>query len=430
MRPSALGLAAAISLGGASAAASPEDVFGYGARTSAMGATGAAHATGAETAYHDPALASTIRAPKLTLGYGGATFALDGAGSRVRAQETAAKGIYVGAAAPIPFGGALADRVGLALALYTPSDVVVRARVLYPETPQFPLLADRTQSVTIRGALGVEVGYGLKVGIGFAALAEVTGTVTTSADATGRAATRVDNQLVATYAPTIGLAYAPPGSPFRVGATFRGKLDARFDVLVDATKLSTLPVPLFDIAGTAGYDPPELALEVARALPLSLGALPVRTSSVLAAQVVYERWRDFPGIVSPTVACSEGGPGACGIVPPAIAWRDAFALRLGAEDGFELAPGVVVFARGGAFLVTSPLPSDLPSSDAFDVATKNVVHVPTRYFDATRLAFTGGFGVAWGPFEVDTFVQLHTLLGRTDVAGAVRVFGLTGGVRF
>ena len=59
------------------AEASPEDLFGYGGRTSAMGATGVAHASGYESAWHNPALASTVRENKLTLGYGGAVFALD-----------------------------------------------------------------------------------------------------------------------------------------------------------------------------------------------------------------------------------------------------------------------------------------------------------------------------------------------------------------
>ena len=65
-----LGVASGL-LAARGAAASPEDLFGYGARTSAMGATGTAHATGYEAAWHNPALASVVRTPKLTLGYTG-----------------------------------------------------------------------------------------------------------------------------------------------------------------------------------------------------------------------------------------------------------------------------------------------------------------------------------------------------------------------
>src|SRR5687767_5265533 len=79
-RLSAFAISAAALLVSTTAGASPEDVFGYGSRTSAMGATGVAHAAGYESAWHNPSLASTIRENKLTLGYGGAVFALDAVG--------------------------------------------------------------------------------------------------------------------------------------------------------------------------------------------------------------------------------------------------------------------------------------------------------------------------------------------------------------
>jgi len=33
---------------------------------------------------------------------------------------------------PLPFGGVLKDRVSGALAFFTPTDVIVRGRILYP----------------------------------------------------------------------------------------------------------------------------------------------------------------------------------------------------------------------------------------------------------------------------------------------------------
>ncbi len=418
------------------ASASPEDVFGYGGRTSAMGATGVAHASGYETAWHNPALAATIRENELTLGFGGAVFALDAVGEGLpgRVPTQPAKGITIGAAIPVPFGGKLRDRVGIGLGFYTPTDVIVRGRVLYPETPQFPLLGDRTQSLMIRGGVGADIGYGIRAGVGFAALAEIVGTVVAATDATGRVGTRVENQLVATYAPILGATWDVPGtSKVRIGATFRGTLDARFAVIVDGTNLSSIALPLLNISGLAQYDPAQAAVEVAR----------VEKLNVVAVQAVYKKWSDFPGVLEPTVACSEGGPGACGLVPPSIDWRDTIVVRIGAEQGFALAPGVILRGRGGAFLETSALPADVPASDAFDVGTKSVVTVPTRYFDSTRLAVTTGFGVALEeplpPIDVDFFAQYHALLPRTiassslsrgESSGHVKAFGLTAGVKF
>jgi hypothetical protein len=451
--PLALGAAAALS--SARADASPEDLFGYGGRTSAMGATGVAHAAGYESAWHNPALASTIRENKLSLGYGGAVFALDGVGTGAggRVSTPAAKQLFVGADVPIPFGGKLRDRIGIALAFSTPSDVIVRGRVLYPERPQFPLLGDRSQSLTIRAGLGVDLGWGVKVGIGFAALAELVGSVVAATDASGRVGTRVEDQLVATYAPTFGVTFEPPGdSKVRVGVLYRGTLDARFSIIVDGTKLSTIPIPPFNISGVAQYDPAQLAVEVARVEPFPSGAherrSSERTSNVLAAQLVFKRWSDFPGVLEPSVVCSEGGVGACGLAPPPVAWRDTVAVRIGAEQGFEIARGVVLRARGGGFVETSALPPEVPGSDAFDVRSKGVVQVPTRYFDSTRVAVTSGLGVSierpLPPVDLDLYAQYHVLMPRTitstDAAGAplskaeasghVTVFGLIGGVKF
>ncbi len=240
------------------------------------------------------------------------------------------KGTIIGAEVPIPLGGRFANRVGLALAFYEPTDVVVRGRVLYPEKTQFPMLDNRAQSVTIRAALGVDVGYGIRLGVGFAALAEVVGTVVAATDASGRVGTRVEDQLVATYAPSFGATYdLPVAGPakWRIGATYRGTLDARFAIVIDGSKLSSLQIPLFNISGLAQYDPAQAAIEVARHDHLN----------VLAAQVVYKHWSGFPGVLEPTLVCSEGGAGGCGLTPPKIDWKDTFVVRLGADQGFEIA---------------------------------------------------------------------------------------------
>src|SRR5690606_28219221 len=121
-----------------------------------------------------------------------------GASGTVSAEPV--KGALIGAELPVPFGGALRDRVGASLAFYTPTDVIGRGRVLYPEKTQFPILSDRAQSLTIRAAVGADVGYGLRLGVGVAALAEIVGNVVAATDVTGNVGTSVETQLVATYA--------------------------------------------------------------------------------------------------------------------------------------------------------------------------------------------------------------------------------------
>lgn len=434
-----VGLLLALALGTVAtpASASPEDLFGYGGRTSAMGATGAAHATGYEAAFHNPALASSVRAPKLTLGYMGGLLRLEAQGEGLPGPTSSPpiRGTLIGAELPLPLGGALAHRIGIALAFYEPTDVVVRGRVLYPEKTQFPMLDNRAQSVTVRAAVGADIGYGIRLGVGFAALAEVVGTVVAATDATGRVGTRVEDQLVATYAPELGVSYdLPLKSPalWRVGITYRGTLDARFAIVIDGTKLSSLQIPLFNISGLAQYDPAQAAIELARREKLN----------VLAAQLVYKHWSAFPGVLEPTVVCTEGGAGACGLTPPKIDWRDTFVVRAGAEQGFGIADGAIFRARAGAFFETTPLPSELPGADAYDHSTMGVVTLPTRYFDSDRLALTLGVGLELSkplpPIDIDLFAQHHILLPHTvtsagstgESSGQIELFGLTAGVRF
>ena len=133
-RTAALAIAAALIelLSGARAAlASPEDVLGYGARSSAMGATGAADAEGYEAVHGNPALLALARARRLTLGMVEATFDLRaGPDGGRRLDYGPLRGGVIGATLPIPFGGVLTDRVTLGLGFFTPFDVVVRGRIL------------------------------------------------------------------------------------------------------------------------------------------------------------------------------------------------------------------------------------------------------------------------------------------------------------
>ncbi|KYG04117.1 hypothetical protein BE21_48385, partial [Sorangium cellulosum] len=275
------------------ARASPEDVLGFGARASAMGATGAAVAEGYEAVYANPALLSLSRERRLTLGLEGAIFDLRAGGRRLSYPPL--RGSLIGATVPIPFGGALADRVTIGLGFFAPFDVVVRGRILYPETPQFPV-ADRTQSVAAQAALGASLGRGVRVGAGFAALAALSGSVTVATDASGRVGTLVEDTLVASYGPILGASYDI--GAYRVGATFRGELAGRFDVVIRAEDLGGIAVPPLHIAGIAQYDPAQVALEVAR----------VKGPWKVAIGATYKRWSAYPGPAEATVRCPDVDP--------------------------------------------------------------------------------------------------------------------------
>lgn len=420
----ALALAAARPAG-----ASSEDVFGFGVRTMAMGATGAAVGEGYEAVWGNPALLSLARDRELTLGFLGAHFDLR-AGERI--SYDGLRGSFIGATLPVPFGGFLKDRVALGLGFFTPFDLIVRGRILYPETPQF-LIADRTQTVAVQAGLGLDIGWGIRVGGGFAALAALTGSVLVATDASGRVGTVVENTLVASYGPIIGASY-DLGDAYRIGLTFRGELVGRFNVIITVQDLGGIVVPPLNISGVAQYDPWQLALEVAR----------VKGPWKLAVGATLKHWSAYPGPAEATVRCPEVDPAtgmapaaACGaLVPEPPGYSDTVVPRVGAERTLELRPGLKGHIRGGYFFEPSPAPEQTGASNLFDNA---------------RSVFSLGYGVELGPplpgLRAEWFGQLHILHPRThtkdssvpadnagspsvETSGVIVAGGATLGVKF
>lgn len=441
----------ALTLGWVSrASASPEDIFGWGPRSPAMGGTGAASSYGADATYTNPALLSRIHRNMVSLGLSGATFDLSATGPGLPGRVSAlpAKAFTVGVEVPVPFGGLLENRVSTGFVFYTPHDALVRGRIDYPETPEYTLLTDRVQSLAIRLGVGADLGYGIRAGAGMAALANLVGSIDV-VNTAGTISSRVDDKLIATYAPTFGLAWDVPfdrakdgTTRWRVGAMYRGSIGATFGVNVDASKLSTLNLPIFNIAGVAQYDPPEANFEIAREWD----------GWTLAAGVTWKHWSAYPGVYEPTILCPSGQTCAA-LTPPQIAFSDTLVPRVGAERVIALPRRASVRMRAGFFYEPSPVPGSLPASQAYDLASQGLLSVPTRFFDTNRYAFSLGGGVDMGdlgPFSVDVWVQYQLLANTTqqtctgseapctpdvgsgpaNLSGGVLAYGAMAGVRF
>ncbi len=387
----ALGVVAVlfVSAGARTAHASPEDVFGYGPRTMATGGGGAAMGRGFEAVWGNPALLSESRERELDLGFLGARFDLR-APDRIDYYPLA--GSFIGAVLPVPFGGVLKDRVTLGLGFFTPFDVIVRGRILYPETKQF-LLADRTASVAVQVAMGVDLGHGIRIGGGFAALAALTGSVIVATDASGRIGTVVEDTLVAAYGPLLGLSYERKG--YRVGLTFRGELSGRFNVVINVRDLGQIEVPPLNISGLAQYDPMQFALEAAR----------IKGPWHMTAGLTVKRWSAYPGPVEATVRCPTTDPETgepitdeCGaLVPAPVNFSNTVVPRIGVERLIDVKSTVSMALRAGYFLEVSPAPEQKQKANLFD---------------NTRSVFGVGYGIELKPpmprirFDVATQVQV------------------------
>jgi long-chain fatty acid transport protein len=288
----------------------------------------------------------------------------------------------------------------------TPFDVVVRGRILYPEKPQF-LLADRVQSVAVQAGLGIDLGYGIRVGGGFAALAALTGSVIVATDDAGRLGTTVEDTLVASYMPIVGASWEFWDDKYRVGATFRGVLEGRFNVIIEAENLGQITIPPLNISGVAQYDPWQVALEVAR----------IKGDWRLAVGATYKHWPAYGGPAEATVRCIDRlfQDVPCDpIVPPDPDYSPVVSPRIGVERVFGLAREAAILARGGFAFEPSPAPEQTGR---------------TNYFDNHRSIYSLGFGLRLPdpiPVSFDGFAQVQWMHARSHEKN-VADGALTGG---
>jgi len=424
----ALAGALAASLAGTSASASPQEVIGFGFRSLGMGNTGAAIGQGVDTVYANPALLSTARDMELQLGTMGAHFDLSASGPGLAQPLVAYPSLQantIGGVLPLPFGGALKDRVAIGVGFLTPFDVVVRGRILYPEKPQY-LIADRVQSVAVQAGLGIDIGYGIRIGGGFAALAALAGSVVVATDDAGRLGTTVQDTLVASYMPIVGASWEFADDNYRVGVTYRGELVGRFNVIIEAENLGQITIPPLNISGVAQYDPWQIAAEVAR----------VKGDWRVAVGLTYKHWPAYAGPVEATVRCPPAvlDDAPCDpLLPPDPGLSPVVSPRAGVERMFEVGPTATIGVRGGYAFEPSPFPEQTGL---------------TSYFDNHRSVFSLGYGLSFTEpigLSFDGFAQVQWLHARrhdksrddgalldgvVNTSGAILAGGTSASVRF
>jgi long-chain fatty acid transport protein len=382
------------------AQASPADLFGFGPESQGMAGLGTAVGRGFGTTYANPALLSRSHQRELALGYQLVGYSLYARGPNAPGDLSAEglHGEFIGVVLPVPFGGVLEDRITLGLGVFTPSKLIARARLLYPERPQFPLLTDRAQSLNFNLGLGADIGHGLRVGAGFMALAELVGTVVVRTDTTGRVGTGVDDQLIATYAPIVGAAWDFE-KDWTAGLTWRGALEGDFDVLVQVNDLGSLTVPDLHISGVAQYDPMQLQAEIGH----EMGPW------TFAAGAIYRHWGAFHGWQKATVECPPSLPDCQALKVEPIEFHDTIAPRAGARYAFSLTPDAKAEIRAGYAFEPTPLGAQTGSAN---------------YFDSDRHVIAAGYGLDLAeplpPIKLDFFYQLQLLTPRThDKGGGV-----------
>ena len=266
-----------------------------------------------------------------------------------------------------------------------PAIVIVRGRVLYPERPQFPLFDDRSQSLTVRAGLGADIGWGVRIGVGVAALAEIVGAVVAATDVTGRAGRGSrTSSLPRMRRPSARLRHpGEPEAPHRrhVSRDPRRAVlgaDRRLEALVD-------PDPAASTSRVSPSTIPRRARSRSRAVePLNVLAVAVRLQAVECLSRACSSRRSCATRAAPARAGSSLRNRLARYVRGAHRRRAGLPLARGSS-----------FAREGEGSSRPRRSRARSQAEAVrPVASKSVVDVPTRYFDTTRAVVTAGIGLA------------------------------------
>jgi long-chain fatty acid transport protein len=412
-------LAATLGTAG-TARATPQDIFGFGARSPGLGFTGVSYADDYEAAFLNPAGLARARTNGLWVGLSAGTFQLKLDDERYPAESS--RGMTIGFTLPLPFGDVLEDRLVLGGGFFTPSEVLLSGTIEVLETPQFNVL-ERVQAAAIMVGFGFDFHDwidGLRIGASVSVAADVIGDLVVFLDETNAFSSVVETQLVTTYAPIVGASY--DHDRWGLGLTYRFELSGVMDLAVVAEDLP-IEIPEFYVGGTVHYDPATLAAE-GYFLPVD--------DLRLALQLQTRFWNSYPGPQRQVTETSG--------VPPDPGYNITLSPRISGEWDFVDERGLFGQLRlGYAFEPTPANPARMV--DKLDAAGNPTGElVPLRYLDNHRHVATLGLGFRYEFvddmfLELDVFGQLHVLMkrthdiGRTDGAPPMQTRGtmLAGG---
>lgn len=384
------------------ARATPQDLYGFGVRSPGLAMTGVSFTNNWEGVYLNPAGLGAARRRGISFGFQAAAYEL-----RIDEQRfplESARGSTIGFHLPLPFGDFLEDRLVLGGGFYTPSNVLLRGEVAFPEVPQWPILG-RGQSIALQVGLGFDfhgILEGFRIGIGMSALANVVGALSVRLDESSTFVSNVETQLLTVFAPIAGLQLTQP--EWGVGAVYRHEVRSEMDLRIEIMDLP-VSLPMVSVNGLIQYDPSQLALE---------GYWQPIPQVRIIVNATTRFWSAYAGPYRPTSANSN--------IAPAPEFADTFSPRIAVEatlhDG-RLTGSI----RAGYALELSPAPNArLGNERTADGSVHLMDGMPvtraTRFIDNDRHVLTAGAGIDYefsgGEHLVfDLYGQLHVLGDRT-----------------
>ena len=372
-------------------AASPADLFGVGTRAQGVAQTGTAFGEHDHQCYTNPALLGGRSFQHLSLGYQSVLFVTRYTAGAQHGEQQLLTYSVLGVTLPVPFGGPLERRLALGLSVTSPRRLVTRAKLWFPERPQFPLLTSQAESLSLTTGVGIKLSDSLSAGVGVRWLASMVGHVLIAGEDDGTTTALVQDELVTSRSPVLGLTSAPLES-VRLGLVWRGVQRSDLDIDVQFSDLGALRLPDLALAGTAQYDPEQWEGEVAW----------LSAPWHLALALRYRRWSSFDGFLRRSVPCPRGET-RCGTPEPAVpGFEDTWSPRLGGTWRMPLGRSLRATVRAGLAYEPSPVPEQTGASN---------------YWDNARWLTSLGYGVSASlggvAFDLDLALQRHWLVERS-----------------
>jgi long-chain fatty acid transport protein len=277
----------------APARANPADIFGLGARGSAMGGAQVAAADDSTAAYYNPALLVRSDDIHIEVGYqlGIPRVGANGEVFNIDRSE----GLALGLSVPGRFAG---QRLAIGAALFLPDQQVTRTRTLPSERPRFLAYDNRPQRLFLAATAAFEIIPGLSIGGGVAYMASTNGVVELRGlvgfpDPTvSDLDLSIDVDVQTIRYPHAGIAWqALPW--LELGASYRGSFRLVIDQSVNVR--GDIGVPGLDPVVEDGHlNLRSVSQDLFQPLQITAGfAAQVTPRWLLAFDVAYHRWSDF-----------------------------------------------------------------------------------------------------------------------------------------
>lgn len=336
--------------------ASSVDVFGAGARSVAMGGTGAAVADDAEATGLNPAGLAHGRGARVDVGYG---YALSGLRiDRALQRFSAPHFLFVNASAVLPLKGVLERRFAAGLSIVLPTSDLLRAKLHLPETPHFPLFENRIQRLVLRPALAARIVDGLSLGVALNYYVNLTGRVESREGPDRGFEPTAAAELTHSVSVDAGLRWDP--SPrWSVAFAYRQAQSSRV-VFSTSNSISDNILEL-TVTGVTLYEPHRFVLGGAFRLP--------ERGLLFTAEGFYRLWSGWSGPftrISARIPTGKPEPEPFVPVPLDVRFRDTWGAGWGIEWSTATGTPLHITARAGYTFETAALARQPAESMLFD----------------------------------------------------------------